>query len=179
MLADALEGDGMIGMVLISDIGAPEPKPLYDVGCAGSIVEHEQTPDGRSFVVLKGRTKFRIKRELTTDEPYRVIQAQALYEAPIPAETMRDWRDALRVRIESYLSVLSGDPEIAEEVFRKLDPGGLVNYLSASLPLGLLERQSLLECATVEARYSALADILDFKIAEARLGMDASRDVDS
>ena len=179
MVADALEGDRMIGMVLIRDPAGSEPRPVYEVGCAGCIVEHEQLPDGRSLIVLRGRTKFRITRELETDEPYRIVEPQALYEAPVPAETMRDWRASLRERIESYIGALSGEAEVAEQVFRKLDPEGLVNYLCASLPLELMERQSLLECATTEGRYAALCELLDFKIAEARLGMDASRDVDS
>lgn len=179
MIADALESDRLIGMVLIRDGAAAEPKPVFPVGCAGSIVEHEALPDGRSLVVLRGRTKFRITREIETTEPYRVVEPQALYEAPVPADTMRSWRDALRERIETYVGILSGDTRVAEQVFRKLDPDGLVNYLCASLPLEQIERQSLLECPTTEARYSALCDMLDFKIAEARLGMDGSRDVDS
>ena len=52
--------------------------------------------------------------------------------------------------------MLSGDSDSAEQLFAKLDPDGLVNYLCASLPLELIERQSLLQCATLEARYSAL-----------------------
>jgi len=179
MVADALAGDRLIGMVLVRDMAAPEPRPVYDVGCAGAIIEHEQLPDGRSVLVLKGSTKFRIVKELDTGEPYRVVEPQALYEAPVPAETMRGWRDALRDRVEGYIAVLSGEAQIAEQVFGKLDPDGLVNYLCASLPLELMERQSLLEVATLEARYESLCNILDFKIAEARLGMDASRDVDS
>ncbi len=179
MVTDALATDRMIGMVLAREMTPQEPVPVYDVGCAGAIVEHEELPDGRSLIVLKGRTKFRIVRELDEGEPYRVVTPQALYEAPVPAETMREWRDALRGRVEGYISVLSGEPEMAEQVFRKLDPDGLVNYLCASLPLEVIERQSLLEVPTVEARYQALCDMLDFKIAEARLGMDASRDVDS
>jgi hypothetical protein len=55
----------------------------------------------------------------------------------------------------------------------------LVNYLCASLPFDVVERQSLLECATVERRYSRLCELLDFKTAEARLGMDAGRGTDS
>jgi len=179
MLDDALEDDRLIGMVLVSDASAQEPVPIYSVGCAGRIVEHKAIPDGRSLIVLEGTTKFRVTRELATEEPYRVVQPQALYEAPIPAETMRSWRDALHERMVAYVRALGGEEEALERTFEKLRPEGLVNYLSASLPLEILERQSLLECATVEQRYSRLCELLDFKIAEARLGLAGDRGTNS
>jgi hypothetical protein len=179
MLGDSLEDDRLIGMVLVSDADAEEPVPIYPVGCAGRIIEHKPMPDGRSLIVLEGTTKFRVRRELDTEEPYRVVQPQALYEAPIIAETMRAWRDALHERMRAYVRALGGEEDVLERTFEKLRPEGLVNYLSASLPLEILERQSLLECATVEQRYGRLCELLDFKIAEARLGLAADRDTDS
>ena len=55
----------------------------------------------------------------------------------------------------------------------------MTNTLSSSLPLDVLEKQSLLECPTVEDRHRRLADFLRFKTVEARLGLDADRPVDS
>ena len=55
----------------------------------------------------------------------------------------------------------------------------MTNSLSASLPLDVLEKQSLLECPTVEDRERRLAEFLRFKTVEAQLGLDASRASDS
>jgi Lon protease-like protein len=188
LVADAMEGDRTIGMVLIRGAdGAVEPAPpdrpdrpaVYDVGCAGRIVEHEPLDDGRSMIVLRGTVRFRIRRELEVAQPYRVVEAQALYEAPIPAEHMRSWRDELRLLVGDYAAALSGERDVVDKVFEKLDLEGLVNYLAASLPLSVLEKQSLLECATAEQRFRRLCNILQYRVAEARLGLDATRETDS
>ena len=49
----------------------------------------------------------------------------------------------------------------------------------STLPLTVLERQSLLECATVEQRFELLESILEYKLAEASLGLDSDRSADS
>jgi Lon protease-like protein len=188
MVADALSGDRTIGMVLVRGVdGAIDPAPpespdrpeIYPVGCAGRIVQHEKFEDGRSMIVLQGKTKFRIRQETDGDEPYRVAEVQALYEAPPPAECVREWEAALRAVIEEYVRALDGDVSVLEEAFAKLKLEGLVNYLSASLPLGVVEKQGLLESPTVEKRYERLSEIVRFKIAEARLGLDAKRGADA
>jgi Lon protease-like protein len=188
MLADALAGDRTIGMVLVRGVDGPiSPAPadqpdrpdVYPVGCAGRIVEHEGLEDGRALIVLRGVVKFRIRRELTSDEPYRVVEAQALYEAPVPAESMRPWREALRQLVADYVMALGGERDPVEKIFAKLDLEGLVNYLSASLPLTVVEKQSLLESATAEQRFHRLCEVLRYRVAEAKLGLDATRDTDS
>jgi uncharacterized protein len=179
MLADALATDRLIGMVLLRDPDA-EPKPtIYGVGCAGTIVEHKPFADGRSLVVLKGTVKFRIRRELDVDEPYRMVEAQALYEGPPPMDKVRGWRDELHDCVRDLVRAASGEEETVERLFEKIDLLAMTNALSASLPLDVLEKQSLLECPTVEDREHRLADILRFKTIEAELGLDASRPIDS
>jgi len=187
MLADALNDDRTIGMVLLR-AGARSEAPatgearpsVYPVGCAGRVIEHELLPDGRSIIVLQGVTKFRIKSELDVETPYRSVAVQALYEAPAPADQMRIWREDLRTRMSTYLTARSvAESERIDGIFDKLEIERIVNYLCAALPLEVVEKQSLLECATVEQRYRRLCEVIDFKTAEARLGLDSARDVDA
>ena len=179
MLADALEGDRVIGMVLIKDPDASPQPTVYPVGCAGTIVEHKPFADGRSLVVLKGTVKFRIRCELATDQPYRIVEAQALYEGPPPMDKVRGWRDELHDCVRDLVRAASGEEETVESLFEKIDLLAMTNALSASLPLDVLEKQSLLECPTVEDRERRLAEFLRFKTFEAQLGLDASRSSDS
>ena len=66
MIADALKGDKVIGMVRLRPgfekdyEGRP---PIYGVGCAGTIEKYEQLPDGRYVILLRGLTTFRIVSE--------------------------------------------------------------------------------------------------------------------
>ncbi len=179
MLSDALATDGIIGMTLIKDAQAPEPAAVYATGCAGRVVEHEEFDDGRSMIVLRGTAKFRILEELDTDEPYRVVRAQALYEGPPAMEDVRGWRDELRRCVEKLAHATNGEDGAVSRVFDRLELMSIVNYLSAAMPLSVAEKQSLLECPTVERRFMQLRELIQFKAAEARLGLDSGRAADS
>ena len=77
------------------------------------------------------------------------------------------------------MTALGGERDAVVKIFAKLDLEGLVNYLSASLPLTVVEKQSLLESATAEHRFHRLCEVLRYRVAEAKLGLDATRDTDS
>src|SRR5688572_2941733 len=82
MLATALEGDRIIGMVLLRPgwEGNYEGRPpVYPIGCAGLITHAEPLADGRYNIVLRGLEKFRVLSEEETDG-YRVAQIQTLME---------------------------------------------------------------------------------------------------
>jgi uncharacterized protein len=179
MLADALSSDRLIGMVLIRSGEAGDPPAFYPTGCVGRIARHEPLTDGRSFIVLRGVVRFRVRSELAVEEPYRVVEAQALYDAPVLAENMRPWRADLERRVITYVQALAGDTDQLEAIFKKQTLERVVNQMSASLPLDVVEKQSLLECSTVEQRFHRLCALIDFKTAEARLGLDGSREADA
>src|SRR4029079_18335038 len=80
MIADALKGDRIIGMVRLragfeKDYeGRP---PIYAIGCAGRIVQSEQLPDGRYLILLQGLTPFRVLGE-NQRKPYRLGRVEAV-----------------------------------------------------------------------------------------------------
>src|SRR3954451_18933633 len=63
MVADALDGDQVIGMVQpftprqddwVTAAQQPEDPEIYIIGCLGRIEEHEMQDDGRHLIVLRG-----------------------------------------------------------------------------------------------------------------------------
>src|SRR5262245_16545128 len=63
MVADALAGEKQIGMIQplvprqdnwVDAAQQPDSPELYTVGCLGQIEEHEQQPDGRYLLLLRG-----------------------------------------------------------------------------------------------------------------------------
>ena len=103
MVADALAGDRIIGMVLLkpgfeaSYEGRP---PVYPIGCAGVVTHSEALPDGRFNIVLRGIEKFRIIGE-DESKAYRLAQVD-----PIPEAVSEDDRPQLRrdgYRLEALL----------------------------------------------------------------------------
>src|SRR5687767_11725133 len=61
MVADALAGDRIIGMVLLKpgfETDYEGRPPVYDIGCAGVVTHSEPQADGRYNIVLRGLEKF-------------------------------------------------------------------------------------------------------------------------
>ena len=66
MVADALQGDRIIGMVLLRpgyEADYEGRPPVYPIGCAGVITQSQELPDGRYNIMLRGLVKFRITGE--------------------------------------------------------------------------------------------------------------------
>src|SRR3954462_8009494 len=73
MIADALDGDRLIGMVLLRPGWEPqyeERPPVFRIGCSGVITHVERLGDGRYNIVLRGLERFRIIEE-NHDRSYR------------------------------------------------------------------------------------------------------------
>ncbi len=102
MLADALSGDRIIGMVLQKAGREPGPAPpVYDIGCAGLITHAERLPDGRSNIVLRGIERFRIVAEVG-GRAYRRAEIAPLPETD--SERIRDELRRLRSRLDPLLA---------------------------------------------------------------------------
>jgi Lon protease-like protein len=160
MIADALAGPRVIGMVLLRPgweqdyHGRPA---VYAQGCAGRIEQHEALPEGRSNIVLRGLTRFRILEE-HAGEPYRMAAVVPLADAAgDESEIEAARRDVMAAigRAADGPHVLVIKPDVPADVF--------VNALSQSLDLSAVERQSLLECDGVLERYRRLLSVLDFR----------------
>src|SRR5215217_3459269 len=78
MVADALAGDRIIGMVLLRPGWESEYEgrpPVYAVGCAGLITFSEHHADGRYNIVLRGLEKFSIAAE-DQSKNYRLARVE-------------------------------------------------------------------------------------------------------
>src|SRR5216117_2533950 len=94
MVADALAGDRMIGMVLLRPGWENEydaKPPVYPIGCTGVMTHVDRLPDGRYNIVLRGVERFRI---LTEDHArtYRRATVDALIEDAVSNEDRADVR---------------------------------------------------------------------------------------
>jgi Lon protease-like protein len=163
MVKDALGTHRTIGMVLLRPgweedyEGRP---PIYPVGCAGTIAQHERLEDGRYNIVLRARSRFRVLEE-HEGEPYRVASVETLSDETGDAAAL----DSLRKQLLSTVARAAEGPKslvLQGELPHEL----LVNALSQSLGLHPVEKQSLLDCDTLEARYGRLIEIIEFHILE-------------
>ena len=104
MIADALKGDRIIGMVMLQPGHESEYEgrpPIFPIGCAGLITDYEQLPDGRYNIVLGGLVKFRVTGE-DNSRPYRLASVETIPEVLDDRGT-----EALRQERERLTSLMS------------------------------------------------------------------------
>jgi len=160
MLKDTLAGSRFIGIVQIRP-GATTvdgmPSPIFSIGCAGRIEGVAEMEGGRSNIVLRGVSRFHIDEELPEGRPYRIARVSPLIEKVLDEEALTD--SLARVlheigQIDEGMSLLARTDEAPKAL--------VVNMLAQLLPLGDLERQSLIEAPSIDDRARLLAEILDF-----------------
>jgi Lon protease-like protein len=161
MVADALKGDHVIGMVLLRPgfekdyEGRP---PTYEIGCAGQIEDYQQLPDGRYLILLRGQTRFRVVSE-DQRKAYRLARVEALPE-PLKDEE-RGALSTLRERLAKLLYTVL--PLGVDPPDPGLDDPEFVNVTAQNLSMPEADRQELLERDGVLARARALVARLEPK----------------
>jgi Lon protease-like protein len=171
MTADALAGDGFIALVRQLD-GADEADdrpPVEPVACLGRIVWHEELPDGRYNLRLRGLSRARIVGELSTARLYRTARVELVADvapADLPALT-RTRRDLAAVVLPRFADDSPARGQLQELFDGDLPLGPLCDVLAYALPLAVELKQSLLAEPRVELRAAAIADALRVSAARA------------
>lgn len=170
MVRDAAASHEIVGMALLRGrwqqryYQSPE---IFETGCAGRLISVESLPDGRFDIVLHGFREFTIGRHIF-EKPYRQAEVRWRLSGQRSIGTER------RARLISLLTGFLGaqpdspghrlmhDPTLTDDL--------LVNFFSYALGLAPLEKQGLLEAASLTDRAERLHDILEFHIEELRFG---------
>ncbi len=161
MVADALEGDRLIGMVLLEPGYEDEYEgrpPVYPIGCVGVIAEVEQLPDGRYNIVLGGLAKFRITGE-DQSRSYRLAHIEPISEELNATDrvALGDLREELAGLIPIGLPGLQVPEGLAAE--------DMVNGIAQIIDIDPLDRLGLLEQPGPLARAQALINMLYIRAA--------------
>ena len=165
MVDDALNGDRIIGMVLLRPgwerdyDGRP---PVYPIGCAGVITHAERLTDGRFNIVLRGMEKFRVTAE-ENDRPYRIACVDAIPERSADADRLE-----IRAERRRLEALLVPQPDADPKVPTSMPDEDLVNALAQYLEFEPVEKQALLERDGVLQRCRSLIELLEIKVLVAR-----------
>jgi len=183
MVADALAGDRLIGMVLLKPgwerdyEGRP---PVYPVGCSGLITHAERLADGRYHIVLRGVERFRIVRE-DHARMYRCATTEPIVDEELKPDDHLVLRSQ-RAKLEAMLAPAAERPSRAAGSDLVVERSGasfripatmadddLINGLAQYLDLDPLEKQALLEQRGLRARAESLVELLEMKMMMARV----------
>jgi Lon protease-like protein len=165
MIADALKGNKIIGMVLLRpgyEKDYERSPSVFQIGCAGVINEVEELPNGEYNIVLGALTKYRITRE-EASQPYRIAHVTAIADDVASGDV--DALHAKRQRLEALVRESNGRTGL------RATPDGisdvtLVNGVSQLARIDELDRERLLETPNPLARADALIAILEKTITD-------------
>ncbi len=164
MVADALDGERLIGMVMLRPGWEPhyeETPDVYAIGCAGFITHADQLPDGRFNILLRGMEKFRILGERPAREGierYRIARVESIKEKTSGVTAAS--REA-RHRLEKLLAkkLQKSDHDF---IPKDVPDADLVHAIAQHLEP--LEKQALLECDSLLERCEALVELLEMRM---------------
>ena len=177
MAAHALEGERVLGMVLVRPGETPmQPRaPIFEVGCAGRMTRVQELPDGRYGFVLAGERRFRVAREPEPESGrlYRTVEAELLDEPDFGSlpeaerSALERAAEGLRLGVAELARLAS--PQALEPLrarMGELDPVELGRFLGFVLDCGAVEKQTLLEADDPALRLETLARIVEFRHAQ-------------
>jgi hypothetical protein len=170
MVADALKGDGEIGMILLKSgwendyQGTPE---IMTIGCVGKIERHSQLPEGKYNILLSGLRRFRILNEIE-GKLYRQARVELLDEIndqDLIGSTLSIKQQLIKNMGQYLKNIPNGD-----EVEQSLDLGScaklaeLVDRIVYHFDLPASKMQEFLEEQDVQKRAASLHSLIELKI---------------
>jgi Lon protease-like protein len=181
MVADTLDSDRMIGMVLLKPGWEHEyegrPR-VYPIGCSGVITHVDRQSDGRYNIVLRGVERFRILEEDHSRSYRRAVIEPVLERALVPEDraVLRRQRSKLEALVAPAIDRQLEPPSVGTSDASSADPmipsgmadEDLVNALAQYLDLEPVEKQALLERHCLRSRAESLVELLEMKVLLAR-----------
>ena len=168
MVDDALAGARMIGMIQPAAAGPdPDHPRLYEVGCGGRLTDFSETGDGRYLITLTGVSRFKVKREIAGDTPYRLADADwSSFERDFHPDLTGENIDRTRFlkTARRYLAAegLKTDWDVAEEAPIE----ALISSMCMGCPFAVNEKQALLEAETLKERADCLIALMEMSTAD-------------
>ena len=163
MVNDSMKSNKLIGMIQPKSLENEDNLPeLHDIGCLGKITSFKETEDGRYMIELKGLIRFKIIKEIKSQNIYREYEVD-----------FKDYYHDLSEKKEelkfSELELIFKDLKLLFEKrgfiinWKELEKQSLdeiINALSMASPFTLEEKQVLLEARNLSLRKNKIAEIL-------------------
>ena len=164
MVNDSMKTDKLIGMIQPKNSNDENGIPkLHDVGCLGKITSFRETKDGRYLIELKGKIRFQIVNEISTDKKYRNVEVNYNdYLNDVSDEEEKLNFSDLELIFKDLKSLFEKRGFIINwKALEKQSLNETINALAMASPFSLEEKQILLEAKNLDIRKSKIAEILN------------------
>ncbi len=163
MINDSMKSNKLIGMIQPKNSKDENGIPkLHNVGCLGKIISFRETEDGRYLIELKGKIRFQILNEISTDKKYRSVEVDYKnYSNDLNDENNRLNFSDLELIFKDLKSLFEKRGFIINwKALEKQSLDETINALAMASPFSLEEKQILLEAKNLDIRKDKIAEIL-------------------
>jgi uncharacterized protein len=158
LVSDAMARDRRIAMIQPREAG--DTPALFQIGCVGHIAQVEALDDGRYNLILEGKARFRMVRELSVTTPFRQIEAE------LEIDDGSDQTLALAARAsleqESRRFADAQGYAVDWDSVARLDDEALVNGIAQIAPFDAAAKQALLEATDLSMRADLIVQLMQF-----------------
>jgi ATP-dependent Lon protease len=165
-LEDAMQKRTEIFLVTQKDstIDEPEEDGVFRKGTLAVVMQLLRLPDGTIKALVEGKERGEIVSFVPNDNFFQVEVKQFEEEEEITREVVAYERE-LRKYFSEFASI---NKKIAKEVVKSLESiektGKLIDVICAHLPIGTEEKQTILECRTLQQRIERILEIIHREI---------------
>jgi len=163
MVNDSMKSNKLIGMIQPKSSNVEEnTSQLHDIGCLGKITSFKETEDGRYMIDLKGLVRFKIIKEVRSENKYREyeIDFKNFYHDLEGKKEELKFTD-LELIFKDLKSLFEKRGFIIN--WKELEKQSLdetINALAMASPFSLEEKQILLEAKNLSVRKNKITEIL-------------------
>ena len=159
MVDYALSKDRLIGMIQSKNTGE-----LFNIGCLGKIISFNETNDGRYLINLEGISCFVLKKELTKQYNFRIVEAMILENNSKKNYKLKgELKNKILDSYKRYIKEKNIKINLREIINIKTEQ--LAKFIAMVSPFDDIDKQMLLETMETKAFCEKLLSILEIEIA--------------
>jgi Lon protease-like protein len=166
MTADALEGERLIAMSLLSpgweQTPSHQPPPIHSMVGLGQIIAHERLKDGRYMLVLRGLARARVICEEDVQLPYRIGRLELCHEG-VSTECDFDRRSRADEILALFCQLFPGERFqrlVQQAMSVDLPLGTICDTIASTIPMASELSQQFLEELNPDVRSQMLWQLL-------------------
>lgn len=170
-LEHALRHDRQLFLATQKDPAIDDPKTddIYRVGTLTMVIQNLKLPEGNMKVLVEGLQRGRILT-IRREAGFFAVDVELYPDSAVPAQQEPAIRKQLVDVFEEYVKFNPGfNLDATLRVLKGADLAKVADNLSGNLPVGILEKQSLLEIADALERLQKIVQLMEFEIEKTRI----------
>ncbi len=169
---NALSGDKRLFLSTqrSAKVDSPSPDEINSVGTVATIVQHLKLPNGNVKLLVEGVHRARVLEIEETPEGFLRTVLKSIERQVEVTPELQETMNKVSTLFERYIKYSPGLPyETLLSTVRIGDPGRLADTVAAHLPVGLEDKQGLLETVPPADRLEQVARLLEVEIEKLRV----------